>query len=129
MARLKPGLLITLNMVAIVSVYAYYARGEKAPSAQSNNVASIIAGKTVVVEIAHLNKDDEPATLMFTNAEVLKLGERSFMVGDNWAPKGDESWYADVINAVPCDNILRIQAMTPEQFKKYSKTFVDMPKK
>jgi hypothetical protein len=99
-------------------------------SAAHNDADEIFKDQVVLVEMLPPG-DEAYGSVAVTDAHIVKLGQRDFIVGDGYAPKESEAaeWLSDVLVSVPCDQISRLESMTPERYKEYLKSWKDNPRK
>jgi hypothetical protein len=92
--------------------------------ADADAVEDIFKDNIVLLEFDLPATDGGTDSAVLSDARVVKIGTREFIVGEGYAPEeSDEVWFADMTLGVPCEGVLRFQAMTPERYKEYLKTF------
>ena len=119
---------LCLVVCLLLAVFVAYSQctavhGETAPhAAASSDEKEIFKDNIVLLEFDSSAVESGADTTVLSGAHVAKIGQREFIVGEGYAPEGsDDDWFADMTIGVPCDAILRLEAMTPERYKEYLK--------
>jgi hypothetical protein len=93
-----------------------------ADAAPSSDEKEIFKDNIVLLEFNSPAVESGADTAVLSGAHIAKIGQREFILGEGYAPEGsEEDWFADMTIGVPCDAILRLEAMTPERYKEYLK--------
>jgi hypothetical protein len=101
-------------------------KGDSSPSVtQSDETVPDFKDKIVLFEVNRGSTlETKSGSVVLQKVHIRKLGTRSFIIGEGYAPKEDEHgdyWEKGLTVGVPCESLIRFQAMTPDQFSDYIK--------
>ena len=101
-------------------------KGDSSPSASQNDeTVPDFQDKVVLFEVNRGSTlESKSGSVVLQKVHIRKLGTRSFIIGEGYAPKDDEHgdyWEKGLTVGVPCESLIRFQAMTPDQFNDYTK--------
>lgn len=123
----RPTFLCLIVCLALAIFVAYSqstaVHGEPAAhAATGDDEKEIFKDNIVLLEFDSPAVENGADSTVLSGAHIAKIGQREFIVGEGYAPEGsDDNWFADMTIGVPCDAILRLEAMTPERYKEYLK--------
>jgi len=130
-------LIATIGCAAVSVVFLTVSnaavKGESSSTAPAASAENEIVGdfkdKIVLFEVNRGSTlESKSGSVVLHKVHITKLGTRSFIIGEGYAPKDDERddyWEKGMTVGVPCESVIRFQAMTPDQFNDYVKKWKD----
>jgi len=99
--------------LAITHVRSATVRGEQDAAATLNaDIAAELKDKILLLEVNRSSVlESKSGTVLLHKVRIVKLGSRDFVIGDGYALENDDFWYKDMLVGVPCESIIRFQAM------------------
>jgi len=117
--------------LVLLTAYSFSAVDGGNPGPSDDKQADIrgdFKDKVVLIEVAESNAlESKSHSVVLQNANIRKLGNCDFLLGDSYVLENDEGgdWYKDTAIGIPCDHIVRFQIMSPSRYKDYIKLWKD----
>jgi hypothetical protein len=110
-------------LLIVTSTFTAVQGGQVASPAVGNDLAAELKDKIVLLEVNRSSVlETKSGTMLLQMVRITKLGNRDFLVGVGYSPEDDNNyWYKDMLVGVPCESILRFNAMTPAQCAQFMK--------
>lgn len=114
-------------LLIVAATFTVVQGGQVATPPVSDDLATEIKDKIVLLEINRSSVlETKSGTMLLQKVRITKLGNRDFLVGVGYSPEADNDyWYKDMLVGVPCESILRFNAMTPAQCAQFMKQWKD----
>jgi hypothetical protein len=117
--------------LALLVCFAYFngtavhgqQKASPAATASKDN-EDLFKEKILLLEVMSSDTNGGSNSVVIENTRTTKIGSREFVIGEGYATDDEDSgeaWYDGMTVGVPCENIIRLQSMTPERFKEYMK--------